>query len=294
MKRISTDFMKKFFAGFISMLFTTMLIAQGTNDKTLLWQISGKGIKAPSYLFGTLHLMCPDDLKVDETIKKSFSETKELFLEIKTDDPNMMMEMMAGIKMKDTLTLKGLLGKPSFDSISTIFKSSTGIPLEMLNTVKPIMVISMVYPSLLGCTPVSWEKTFEDLAKERKMPLKGLEKLQDQMNVLENIPYNLQAEMFSKMMYNLDSTKTTYQNMLQMYMAKDLKGLYDMTTQDDDFGKYEDAMLTNRNQNWIPIIISQSITTPTFFAVGAAHLPGDKGLINLLRKKGYKVKPVNY
>ncbi len=270
------------------------IVAQPALEKTLLWEITGKNISEPSYLFGTIHLMCPADLTLDKVVEEKFSSTRELFLEIKTDDPNMMMEMMQGIKMKDTSTIKGLIGRNNYDSISNIFKHRTGMPLDMLNTAKPILIISMIYPSILGCSPDSWEKTFEKLAKEKKMLLKGLEKLSDQMNVLENIPYKEQADMMMKMMYNLDSAKMVFMEMLETYKKKDVAALYEMTTSDGDFGKYEGNMLVDRNKKWIPVIEAQAAKTPTFFACGAAHLGGDNGVINLLRKEGYSVKPVLY
>jgi uncharacterized protein YbaP (TraB family) len=227
-------------------------------------------------------------------MRQKFNATKELFLEIKTDDPGMMMEMMSGIQMKDTSTLKGMIGTVKFDSLSTIFKASTGIPLEMLNKTKPILVVAMVYPSLLGCTPDSWEKKFEAMAKERNMPLKGLEKLSEQMDVLESIPYKSQAEMLWKVMSDLDSAKNQFNLMLDIYRSKDVQALYNMTTADEDFGMYEATMLVKRNKNWIPVIKTQAAITPTFFAVGAAHLPGNNGVINLLRREGFAVKPVMY
>ena len=79
--------------------------AQIPKDKTLLWQVSGKGITKPSYLFGTIHLMCPDQLKMTDLVKEKFNTTSELFLEIDMDDPNMMKEMMLGMQMKDSSTL---------------------------------------------------------------------------------------------------------------------------------------------------------------------------------------------
>ena len=270
------------------------LMAQAPAEKTLLWEISGKNIKTPSYLYGTIHLMCPSDLKVEKTIADKFNSAKQLYLEVKTDDPAMMQQMMQGMKMNDTSTIKGMLGAAAFDSVSTIFKKTTGIPLEMLNTAKPILIISLVYPSLLGCTPDSWEKTFEDMAKTNSMPLKGLESLEDQMKVLDSIPYKEQAEMMLKMVYNLDSSKQVFLNMLNIYKAKDPAGLYNLVTSDKDFGNYESTMLVNRNRNWLPVIIKEAQQTPTFFAVGAAHLAGENGVINLLRKEGYTVKPVFY
>jgi len=263
-------------------------------DNTLLWKIEGKGITRPSYLYGTIHLMCPADLQVSEGLKEKFNSTEELFLEIKTDDPAMMAEMMKSMAMKNNTTIKSLMPKPDFDSINSIFKKSTGLPLEMLNTAKPILVTAMIYPSLLGCTPDSWEKVFENLAKKRNMPLKGLEKLSDQMDALEKIPYQQQADMMVKLMYNLDSARLVFNNMVDVYKRKDLNALYKLTTSDEDFGAFESALLITRNKNWIPVIEQQALQKPTFFACGAAHLAGENGVIRLLQKAGYTVSPVLY
>ena len=77
------------------------------DEKTLLWEVTGKNIKAPSYLFGTIHIMCPGDLKVSEVLKQKFSTTQQLFLELKMDEFGMMMEMMKsapGPKMVNMFT----------------------------------------------------------------------------------------------------------------------------------------------------------------------------------------------
>lgn len=264
------------------------------DEKTLLWEITGKNIKAPSYLFGTIHIMCPGDLKVSELLKQKFSSTQQLFLELKMDEPGMMMEMMQGMKMKNSSTIKGLLGKINYDSVNTIFKRSTGIQLDMLNSTKPILVVSMIYPFLLGCTPDSWENTFQKMAIKQNKPLLGLETLTEQMNVLESIPYKEQADMLVKTLFQMDSTKNVFLNMLEVYKQKDVEALYKLTTSDEGFGIYERDLLENRNHKWIKTITTQAEIIPTFFAFGAAHLGGNHGVINLLRKEGYSVKPVLY
>lgn len=270
--------------------------AQSNNrdEKTLLWEVTGKNIKAPSYLFGTIHIMCPDDLKVSETLKEKFSTTQQLFLELKMDEPGMMMEMMRGMRMRDSSTLKSLLGKTNYDSVNTIFKKRTGIQLDMLNSTKPILVVSMIYPFLLGCTPDSWENAFQKMAKEQGKPLLGLEKIAEQMNVLESIPYKEQADMLAKTLFQMDSAKSVLLNMLEVYKQKDLAALYKLTISDEDFGSHERELLDNRNRKWITTITTEAEARPTFFAFGAAHLGGEQGVISLLRREGYSVKPVLY
>lgn len=267
--------------------------SQVPKEKTLLWEVSGKGITKPSWLFGTIHLMCTDELKMPKTVEEKFNTTSELFLEIDMDDPNMMKDMLSGMQMKDSSTLESLIGN-KFDSISTIFQSTTGMPLKMLNTAKPFLLISMLYPSLLKCTPVSWESVFQNMAKEKGIEIQGLEKLEDQMNIFDKIPYKVQSDMFVKMLMNIDSSKKDFNNMLEVYKNKDINQLNILTTKEEDFGEYNNILLDNRNHNWIPVIGEQAKKRATFFAFGAGHLGGEKGVINLLRKAGFTVKPVFY
>lgn len=286
--------MNKFFLALINIIaFTSVAKAQLPKEKTLLWEVSGKGITKPSWLFGTIHLMCADELKVPKIVEEKFNAAGSLFLEIDMDDPNMMKDMMTGMQMKDTSTLEKLMGN-KFDSVSSIFQTTTGMPLKMLNTAKPFLLMSMLYPSLLACTPASWESIFQKMAQEKGIETEGLEKLQDQMEVFDKIPYKVQSDMFVKMLLNIDSSKREFNQMLDLYKKKDINELNVMTTKEEDFGEYTDILLNNRNHNWIPVIGEQAKKMQTFFAFGAGHLGGEKGVINLLRKAGFTVKPVIY
>ncbi len=285
--------MKRLVGALIAAFGFIVVNAQSPAEKALLWEVSGNGVASPSYLFGTIHIMCADDLKMPEVVKRRFDASKQLFLEIDMDDPDMMKEMMLGMQMNGNATLENLMGK-NFDTASAIFQSKTGIPLKMLNSAKPFLLMSMIFPSLLGCTPQSWEGEFQQMAQEKELEINGLEKLSDQMDVFEKIPYKVQSEMLIKMLLNLDSSKMAFNKMIDIYKTKDINKLHEMTTSDKDFGEYEGILLNDRNRNWIPVIGEQAKKMPTFFAFGAGHLGGDKGVISLLRKAGYTVKPVLY
>jgi uncharacterized protein YbaP (TraB family) len=154
--------------------------------------------------------------------------------------------------------------------------------------------MAMMYPSLLGCQPEGWEQAFMKMAAEKEMEVKGLEKVEEQIAVLDSIPNKVQADMFRKIMYNLDSAKHSFDEMVDIYKKQDLQTLYQMTVSDKDFGEYDDIMLKQRNTNWIKVMAAAMKKIPSFFAVGAAHLPGNNGVISLLRKQGYKVTPVKF
>lgn len=267
-------------------------IAQAPTEKSLLWKIEGKGLNQPSYLYGTIHIMCPDDIQVSPKLLSAFNTTRQLFLELDMDDPSTMAKMMMGMMMNGDNDLQTLLPAKDFDSASIIFQSKTGFPLNMLSRAKPILLMSMIYPSLLGCSPEGWETEFMKLAKEKEMDVLGLEKVEEQIGVLDSIPYQVQADMFLKTLYNLDSAKQSFDKMVEVYKKQDIQEMIKMTSEDEDYGDYEEVMLKKRNANWIPVMETAMKEKPSFFAVGAAHLGGNIGVINLLRKQGYKVTAV--
>lgn len=286
MKKLLTVLSCFFAAGFS--------FSQAPKEKSLLWKVEGNGLSKPSYLYGTIHIMCPDDIKVTPALKSAFNSTGQLYLELDMDDLSTMTGMLLGMMMTDGSSLKTLLPQSDYDSLAVIFKKQTGMALGAMSRVKPIMLMSVLYPSMLGCQPEGWEQVFMKMAGEKKMETLGLEKVQDQVGVLDSIPYKVQAEMFMKTLYNMDSTKISFNKMLEIYKRQDLQAMQQMSTEDEDYGVYEDIMLKNRNARWIPVIMKAMKRKPSFFAVGAAHLAGENGVISLLRRKGYKVAPVKY
>lgn len=269
--------------------------AQTSLEKTLLWQITGPGIKAPSYLYGTIHLMCPQDIIVSTELRAKFYATKELFLELDMDDPSVLAKTMTQMNMKNDTTLTQLLSLEQYDSVALSFKKLTGMSLDMVQTMKPELIESIIYPSLLGCQGAeAWEQKFVKMAKVNNMTVKGLEQVEDQLDIFDEIPYKMQAKELAETVLHIDSVKKSFMDMLESYKQKDLDALNKLTDDEGEFSDYNDLLLTNRNAKWIPEIIEQAKLRPTFFAVGAAHLGNENGVINLLRKKGYTVLPVAY
>ena len=264
-------------------------------EKTLLWQITGPGMSAPSYLFGTIHLMCPGDIVVAANLAEKFNSTQQLYLELDLDDPTVMLKTMQHIQMKNDTTLKDLLSAPDYDSLVVHFRKLTGMSLEMMTSMKPELIETLMYPALLGCDGAeAWEQKFLQMAKANQMQVKGLETVDDQLKIFDAIPYKTQAEELAQTFNNIDSIKQNFNAMLDLYRQKDLDALHAMMYDDEEFSKYDDLLLKNRNEKWIPVIIEEAKLKPTFFAVGAAHLGGDNGVIALLQKKGYTVHPVQY
>ena len=270
-----------------------LLFSQSKSSNALLWKISGKGLKSPSYIFGTFHVLCSDDINIPDTIHYIISHSKKVFFEIKLDDPEMTKKVMSSISMKDGHQLKEFYSSSDYDSLSNIFRNKTNIPLSFVSGYKPYLLIPLLYPSMFGCNTASMEKELQNIAEKDSVPIYGLETLEFQMNLFDSIPYKTQANMLKLNLFEYEKYKKELEQVIQMYRKKQIEKMQKTVESDPDFSKYESMLLQKRNNTWIPVLLHEIETEPVFIAVGAGHLGGSRGLLALLKKQGFTVVPVN-
>jgi len=117
-----------------------------------------------------------------------------------------------------------------------------------------------------------------------------------QAGVLDSIPYKLQAQQLVTYIDSADTGEKEDKQMKEMFDAyrnQDLKKLENLMVETDPgMAGFTDVLLYHRNQNWVKKLKTLLAEKALIIAVGAGHLPGEKGLINLLRKEGYTLTPV--
>ncbi len=266
-----------------------------TDGNSLLWQVSGKSLKTPSYLFGTFHLLCKDDIHFGEQLKSAVKSANEMYMELDMDDPSTMLSGMLYMNMKGGKKLKDLYTATEYAKVEAYFKDSLQAPMMMLQGIKPYFLVAMLYPKMMPCKTASGvEEELMKLAKEDKKEIKGLETMQFQASVFDSIPYNWQAKELLKNIDSFSLYKKEFDTMVTQYKSQQLSAMQKSLAK-SEFGsdsKYEDLLLNNRNKNWILQLKNIMQKESVFVAVGAGHLVGEKGLISLLRKEGYKVEPL--
>jgi hypothetical protein len=283
--------MKKLFISLLTLV--TGLSFSQELEKSLLWKISGNGLKEPSYLFGTIHITC--DATLDANTIKALENTKQLYLELDMDEKSMQMQMMKYMMMKDGVKLSTLLNTDDFQTVDEFLKKNINMSAKMFDSFKPFMVTTMLYPKMLDCPFQSFENELMKATKEQKEEVFGLESVEDQMKVFDNISYEIQAEELVKMAKNnLEKDKAELAKMMKIYKNKDIEGMLKMMEDSENkiTADNQEFLLNNRNRNWIPVMVKTMKEKPTFFGVGAGHLAGDEGVIILLRKQGYKVESI--
>jgi hypothetical protein len=289
MKRIN-----KIVALFLLIGFALPSIAQKKKNETWLWKISGNGLEKPSYLFGTIHILCPEDFSISDNLKEKVTETEQLVLEVAdADNPANAGQMMQSMAMKGK-TLKDLYTEEEYKELQTFFADSINYPLSVFNGFMPIMAMATILPKMMGCTETkSYETELSALARKQGKKVKEVETLAQQLHFFDTIPYEIQAKELLRTIREWNKEKTTFRVLVEIYKEQKFsKSLAFMHANMGDMLEYKDVLLDNRNKAWIEKIKAFANEKPTLFAFGAGHLGGDNGLIELLKKEGYKVKPL--
>ncbi len=280
--------LQKFITAAIVILFVSTTFAQSKSEKvdnSLLWEISGNGLTKPSYLFGTIHMICAADFNMSEQAKKAFAKTDKLTLEIDMSDPAQMTAMqkmaMGDKPLSETLTTE------EYARLDAIVQKHAGISVKQLDSFTLLTVMSVLSSKSFGCMDLKfYEMEFIEMAKKANKPVAGLETVEFQMDMFTKA---ISVKDILEMMEASDDQTTA--KMVANYKKQDLQGLYDMSTDEKMMSQeMKKMMLDSRNTNWAQMMPRLMKKESTFFAVGAAHLPGEMGVIEKLRKAGYTVK----
>ncbi|WP_422104950.1 TraB/GumN family protein [Winogradskyella sp.] len=274
-------------------LITLLTINAQQLEHSTLWKIEGKGLEQPSYLFGTIHITC--NVSLDDDVKKALEETTLIVMELDMDDPSMTSKMMSGMYLSDGETIKDYVSEDDYTAVDSLFTNHMGMSIALMENVKPFFLTSMLYPKMLDCPMQSFELELMEVAKEQNESIEGLETIEAQLKVFEDIPLKDQyADLVRMAKDNLAYDKANFAKMLEIYDNEDIVSLLEMMN-DESFqtvSGHQEILLENRNKNWISKIEDYAKEQPTFFGVGAAHLAGENGVISLLRQAGYTVSAV--
>lgn len=264
-------------------------------ENTLLWEISGNELNQSSFLFGTMHLLCAEDAKLSDSLRQAINTVTEIYFEIDLDN---MMETLGAMKylnMNGNKKLSDLLSAGDYAKVKNYFtKNKVMMPLSMMDRFKPYFITALISESKFPCASKDgMEQAIMKYASKNKKPIYGLETIQFQASVFDSIPYENQAKDLVKM---IDSAaKGNDDNdlrMIEVYRNQDLNEMVTLTSESEGIGQYMDLLLYNRNANWVKKMPGLMKQKQILFAVGAGHLGGEKGVIHLLRKAGYTVRPM--
>lgn len=268
---------------------------QKQTENSLLWEISGKGLQKPSYLFGTYHFADKgfiDTMKVlNEKLNLANAVVGELVM-----DKDMAMKLAPYMMMKDN-SLDSLLTPKEFKMVDNYLKTIGKYDLTKMNKLKPIMIQTLIMqalaPKTFTATNPAIDQYIQDYGKANQKKIYGLETVEDQAKVLFGANLFRQKEMLVKSVKDVKKIKKANLDLYQSYITQNLKELEKMFANSKDFTAEEiDSLLKTRNDKWMAQLPEMMQNQSLFIAVGAGHLIGKDGLIKSLKAQGYNVSPL--
>lgn len=270
-----------------------------SNTATNFYAVTGNGLKDTSWIFGTYHLINNSYLNEIPLVKKAHTKSKAVVVEIEIDSAKMMQASTAGLMLDKKLT--DLLEKPFTDSLDAELKSTLQVGIQPLNQLKPMNImitLSIVYlmkdnkELMKKYTGLPLDQYFANEGKLKGKKVIALETIEEQMNLLFNSPLEKQIEQLHYFLRNKKEGIEAGNELIKTWFTHDLNKMFEISQKAlDTFGS-EQELLKNRNDNWMKKLPSIIQNQSTFIAVGALHLAGPDGIVNLLEQKGYTLTPI--
>ncbi len=278
------------------LVFTIPALAQ---ENSLLWKVSSPDGKTTSYLFGTYHILGSDYLNDHKKVKDAYLASKSVVIETEIDSSKMMAVAMKGMMLGKSL--EKLMDSADYALVKSELEPSLGMDLSQLDQFKPIFV-SILYSMTLAQKYTPKEMTYEGMPIDQYFAYNG-RKLKKQINSLETpleqaeILFNSQTieeqiEDLVELAKDKDEVVAMTKMVIQSYIDEDLKTMYEESQKMEEASGDLEVLLDDRNTRWIGILNPILKEGQAFIAVGALHLPGKKGLLELLKKEGYTLSPV--
>ncbi|MAE84472.1 MAG: TraB/GumN family protein [Flammeovirgaceae bacterium] len=283
--------MKKSVTTFIGIILAAITFTAEAQDQSLLWKITGNGLKNPSYLFGTIHIMCGDYV-LDEKVTTAITDTEQIYLEIDMDDPALAGKMQKLVINKDMKNFSDELDEDEKKKLNDFLIEHYNAGLEQFGVLKPFALMSMILVKRISCESAKgMEDLIQSAAQKDNKEIKGLETVEFQMGLFDSVP--LEDQMVWIMDLLEDDYPDDYDDLMTAYINEDLDQLELLMAESPGMENYLEMLLYKRNKNWVPLISQISKAKSTFYAVGAGHLTGDQGVVSLLKAEGFTVEPIN-
>lgn len=289
-KRTYSSFRQLFIACLL-LLSANQLHAQ---EKTLLFSIKGDGIKT-SYVFGTVHMIADTAYYFPAKLEKLQEKADVLVLEIDNLSDRAKVQQLLTL---DSGSIFDIFTAEQTDSIvnwgSTLLSMKPEMFRSTFEKMKPFVLIQIGAQAMMNAHSRSYEMDLMSKANSRKQPVKGLESMESQIEIFDNMADSIMVQMIMQGIRHPEATTEMQQQLVRLYQQKDMEALAVLITESQDLEGSAETLIYRRNRNWIPVMSNYMKSSSCFFAVGAGHLGGELGVIQLLKNAGYTVTPIQY
>ncbi len=282
----------------VSLLFvcSSELLADLQNeDHALFWSIQKDG-QAAGYLLGTIHSEDPRVLDFSEDFLGKLRNNNVFAMELVPDLPTLS-RLTEYMRYPPDHSLESVIGTNRFKALETAL-SGYGISSEFINRMRPwaaMMTLSTPPPE----TGFFMDLSLSLRASGSGLSVVGLESLEQQLSFLQNMPKSMQLSLLDQAIAEYSQVSKVHDDMVSAYLENDLLKLQALADEQlQAVGQKESDYFTEsgirlRNHRMAESLLPHLQENKVFVAVGALHLPGEEGLLNLLRRQGFELSPMS-
>jgi uncharacterized protein YbaP (TraB family) len=277
------------------------------NAGAVFWKVEKQGRPA-SYLFGTVHLTDERVTTLSPAVKTALNEAKTVALEVSDLSESATSSVIASsaplVMFTDGQRLDQLLSNSEYDAVKNIV-ARAGMPVDLAALFKP-WIVTMIL-SVSDCERAKVQQgarvldmKIAEFGKARGLEVVGLETIPAQLESLAAVPQQQQLDMLRTSLKYADRTNDMMETLVQLYVSRKITAAMpfqiamarEAGVSDQAFAGFQEKLLVERNVKMTAVAEPLLDKGGLFIAVGALHLPGDKGLVALLRESGYTVSPI--
>lgn len=296
----------------LSLIALLLTIIFASAQAQLLYKISGKDLQKPSYIVGTYHLASDKFADSIVGVKEAMNEIEQVYGEINMLDmtsPGSIQKLQDAMTLPEGTTLSTLLTKEQMERLNSYLMATMGADMRnpmvasQMDKLKPaalltqFTVLAYMQKHMGEFDPMNLiDSYFQKVAQKNNMFVGGFETLEFQtQTVFSKTPLNRQVEQLMCFIDNIEFNQQMMEDLISAYYKQDLDAIEKvmktkMNSSCDPTPEEEAQLISDRNENWIKMMPAIMAEKSTFFAVGAGHLPGEKGVLQLLRNAGYTVE----
>ena len=269
--------------------------APGISEKSCLWKVQSE--TNVIYLLGSIHYLKAENYPLPQAIENAFEDVRILVFEMNLDSastPKSQSFIMQKASYGNDMTLEKSLKAETY-TLAGEKANEIGLPIATLNGFKPwFFSLSLIAVKLqsLGYNPNHGiDKYFFNKAKETEKQILAFETLEYQINLFDELSDDFQELIVLQTLNELDVIETEIDQLVESWKKGDVKGMEATVLKSlGEFPEIQERFINKRNKNWLPQIIEYlQAKEKTMIIVGAGHLVGKEGLVNLLQDKGYQV-----
>lgn len=282
--------------------------AQATaNGHGMLWKIEREGLP-PSYLFGTMHLTDKRIANLSERVTTALTSASHVLLEsadVSADaTANALADASKAALFSNGQTLEQLLSKDEYAKVRAAL-DKVGLPGAVAHLYRPWLVSMLIAASGCERAKIKSGEPILDMriaseAKSRDIPVTGLETIEEQLMAMASVPDDQQLAMLRANIAMHDRSNDMMETMVRLYLERRISAAWRLQLALAEkagipasaFAGFEQALIVGRNRKMRDRALPHLEKGSAFIAVGALHLPGTEGLVELIREKGYTVTAV--